>query len=127
MRTEGAEDSRDLLSDRFATIAMYWLPIAVVVASGFFSISNGWRGAIWAAALITMGAGCILNAFRCGRVHCYATGPFFFIMAVIAVLCGLGITPVDARGWNAIALITLAGGIALYYLPERFFGRYRRR
>jgi hypothetical protein len=127
MRTDGADDSRDLLSDRFATIAIYWLPIAVLVASGFFPIGNAWRTGIWAVALTTMGMGCVFNALRCGRVHCYATGPFFLLMAGAAVLYGLGIVPLGPRGWNTIALVTLVGGVALYYLPELFFGRYRPR
>jgi hypothetical protein len=127
MRTSGADDSHDLLSDRFATIAIYWLPIAVLIASGFFGISNAWRSAIWAVALIAMGVGCVFNALRCGRVHCYATGPFFLLIAAVAVLYGLGIAPLGPRGWNTIALVTLVGGVALYYLPELFFGRYRPR
>jgi hypothetical protein len=122
-----ADDSRDLLSDRLATIAVYWLPIAVLVSSGFFTVPNAWRAAIWAIALIAMGVGCIVNALRCGRVHCYATGPFFLLMAAAAVLYGLGVAPFGAHGWNAIGLVTLIGGVALYYLPEGLFGRYRRR
>ncbi len=127
MRPDGAGDSLDLLSDRFATIAIYWFPIAVLIASGFFAIGNAWRSAIWAIALVTMGGGCVVNALRCGRVHCYATGPFFLLMAAVAVLYALGVVPLGPRGWNTIALVTLVGGVALYYLPELFFGRYRPR
>jgi hypothetical protein len=127
MRPGGADASRDFLSDRFATIAIYWLPVAVLVVSGFFGMGNAWRGAIWAAALTTMGAGCVVNAVRCGRIHCYATGPFFLAMAVVAVLYGFGIVRLGAHGWNGIALVALIGGVALYYLPELLFGTYRRR
>ena len=127
MGHDGTARSRDLLLDRWATIAIYWLPIAVLIASGFFRLSDGWRSAIWAAALITMGLGCLVNALRCGRVHCYATGPFFLLMAVVAILYGLGIAPLGPRGWNTIAGVTLVGGVALYYLPEVFLGRYRPR
>ena len=114
----------DLLAGLFATIAIYCLPIAVLVASGFFSVGNEARTRMWAVALITMGVGCPVNALRCGRVHCYAAGPFFLLMAGVAVLYGLGIAPLGARGWNTIALVTLTGGIALYYLPELCYGRY---
>lgn len=120
-------DSRDLLADRFATIAIYWLPIGLLIASGFFRISDAWRSAIWAAAFGVMGFGCSLNALRCGRVHCYATGPFFLIVAVVAVLYGLKVVPLGAHGWSTISIVALAGGIALYYIPEMLFGRYRRR
>jgi hypothetical protein len=123
----GAVPSRDLLSDRFATIAIYWLPIGILVVSGFFRMSDGWRGVIWAAALAVMGFGCSINALRCGRVHCYATGPFFLIMAAVAVLYALKVVSLGAHGWSTISIVTLAGGIALYYVPEILFGRYRRR
>ena len=124
---DGAGNSRDLLSDRWATIAIYGLPIAVLVASGFFRISDVWRSVVWVAALTTMGIGCLVNALRCGRVHCYATGPFFLLVAAVTILYGFGIVRLGARGWNTIAIVTLVGGIALYYLPEVFFGSYRRR
>lgn len=120
-------DSRDLLSDRLATIAIYWLPIGVLIASGFLRIGDAWRGAIWGAAFGVMGIGCLINARRCGRVHCYAMGPFFLSTAVVAVLYGLEIAPLGAHGWSIISIVALAGGIALYYVPEMLFGRYRRR
>lgn len=123
MPADGVHESRDLLSDRLATIAIYWLPIAVILASGFFDIGNAWRAAIWAVALVTMGFGCVVNALRCGRVNCYATGSFFLLVAAVAVLYGLRIAPLGPRGWNTIGLVTLIGGVALYYLPEVFFGR----
>lgn len=127
MRTDGADDSRDLLSDRLATFAIYGLPAIVLVVIGFVNVGNTWRTAVWAVALATMGVGCVVNALRCGRVHCYATGPFFLVMAVVAVLFGLGVAPFGALNWNEIALAALTGGVALYYLPELVFGRYRQR
>jgi hypothetical protein len=107
------------------TFAVYGLPIIVVAIAGFLPMSNAARGAVWAAALVTMGAGCVVNALRCGRVHCYATGPFFLLMAAVAVFYGLGMVPLGPRGWNTIALVTLIGGVTLYYLPEALFGKYR--
>lgn len=126
MRHE-ANDSRDLLSDRFAAIAIYCLPIGVLIISGFFRISDAWRSATWAGALAVMGIGCPINAFRCGRVHCYATGPFFLALAAVAILCALRVAPLGVHGWSTISIVALAGGIALYYIPEILFGTYRRR
>ena len=117
--------SRDLLSNRHLTTFVYWIPALVLVASGFFEIGQGWRGAIWAAALTIMGVGCIVNALRCGRVHCYVTGPFLLVMAIVALLFGLGVFSFGQDGWNAIGLIVLIGFVLTYWLPERFFGRYR--
>jgi len=74
-----------------------------------------------------MGVACIVNALRCGRVHCYLTGPFFLVMAVIALSYGLGFLHLGGNGWNLLGLITLIGAIALWCLPEMSLGKYRQR
>jgi hypothetical protein len=91
------------------------------------SISSGWRTVVWTVALDTMGVACIVNALRCGRVHCYLTGPFFFLMALIALSYGLGMLHLGGNGWNLLGLMTLIGAIALWCLPEMLLGKYRER
>jgi membrane protein implicated in regulation of membrane protease activity len=81
---------------------------------------------VWTVALGTMGVACIVNALRCGRVHCYLTGPFFLLVALIALSYGLGMLHLGGNGWNLLGLIALIGAIALWYLPEMFLGRYRK-
>ena len=54
---------------------LYWLPAIAIVVAGAPAISNGWRTVVWTVALGIMGAACMVNALRCGRVHCYVTGP----------------------------------------------------
>lgn len=121
-----SNESRDLLGQRWAVVVIYGLPAAAIVASGLLEIPPVWRGALWAAALATMASGCISNALRCHRVHCYATGPFFLAMAIIALLYGLGALSLGQSGWNMLGAVALGGALVLYYLPERVFGRYRR-
>lgn len=119
--------SRDILSNGWIAGAVYWLPVLALVVSGFLDIDQFWRTMIWTAALITMGIGCIVNALRCGRVHCYLSGPFFLLMAILILVRGLGAAPIGDRGWNLIGLTALAGALILYFLPEMFLGRYWRR
>jgi hypothetical protein len=73
-----------------------------------------------------MGVACLANARRCGRVHCYATGPFFLILAGGSLLYGLGVMPLGSNGWNTLGLILLVGSIVLCCGSELLFGRYRR-
>jgi hypothetical protein len=118
--------SRDILSSPWPAFAWFWLPgiaIAITWNSGF---GSGWRTVVWTVALIILGAACIANAIRCGRIHCYLTGPFFLVMAVVTLLYGLGSAPSGARGWNVIGLTILLGAIALCCLPELFLGKYRK-
>ena len=105
---------------------LYWLPALAIVAVGPLAISSGWRAVVWTVALATMGMACIVNALRCGRVHCYLTGPFFILMALVALSYGLGVLHLGGKGWNLLGVITLIGTIALWCLPEMFLGRYRK-
>jgi len=118
---------RDILSSRLRVFLLYWLPAIAIVVAGAPAISNGWRTVVWTFALGTMGVACIVNALRCGRVHCYLTGPFFLLMALIALLYGLGMLHLGRNGWNLLGLMILIGAIALWCLPEMLLGKYRQR
>ena len=119
--------SRDILSSRLRVFLLYWLPAIAIVVAVVPAISSGWRTVVWTVALGTMGVACIVNALRCGRVHCYLTGPFFLLMALIALSYGLGMLHLGGNGWNLLGLMTLIGAIALWCLPEMFLGKYRKR
>ncbi|MGB6985938.1 MAG: hypothetical protein WBD74_08225 [Candidatus Aquilonibacter sp.] len=116
----------DMLGSRWLAFATFWLQPLVLVASGFLNPSHGWKTGIWVGALAVMGAGCVVNGLRCGRMHCYFTGPFFLIMAVVALAYGLSPAAANPGGWNAIAAVVLGGAIILYAVPERIFGKYRK-
>ena len=119
-------ESRDILSSRRRVFVLYWLPAIAIVVAGAPAISNGWRTVVWVVALAIMGAACIVNALRCGRVHCYITGPFFLLMALAALFYGFGILHFGGNGWNLLGLIGLIGTIACWYVPEMFLGKYRK-
>jgi hypothetical protein len=119
-------ESRDILSSRSRVFILYWGPAIAIVVVAPLAISSGWRAFVWTVALATMGMACVVNALRCGRVHCFLTGPFFFLMALVALSYSLGILHLGGNGWNLLGLITLIGAIALWCLPEMFLGRYRK-
>jgi hypothetical protein len=98
-----------------------------MIVAGNSVFNNVWRTAVWAIALATMGTACVANAFRCGRTHCYLTGPFFLLMTLVTLLYGLGVIQLGRNGWNLIALTTVLGAIALSCLPEIVLGKYRSR
>ncbi len=55
--------------------ALAWvLPVAAMVAAVFAPAPI--RTVIWVVSLVWMGTACLANASRCGRLHCYFTGPF---------------------------------------------------
>lgn len=124
--TETHCDSRDILSSRSLVFALFCLPVIAIAIAGSANIGDFWRTVVWTAGLSTMGAACIANAARCGRVHCYITGPFLLAMAVITLLYGFGVVPLGANRWNLISLTVLVGAVGLCCLPELFLGRYRK-
>lgn len=80
---------------------------------------------VWPSVLTFMGVACLLNARRCGRMHCYFTGPFFLMLALVGLLYGLDLVSLGARGWSTLSIVLVVGGFALICVPEWLLGRYR--
>lgn len=99
------------------------IPIAILLVSP--KIGARYLVILWPVLLTFMGAACLLNARRCKRTHCYVTGPFFLALAGIALLYGLGVLPLGAKGWSTLSLALVVGSVALCYGSEWIFGRYR--
>src|SRR5216684_531111 len=104
---------------------LLWGAPWVAFALGF-SEPPGLRTVLWATSLAVMGVACLLNASRCGRVHCRFTGPFFILGALTSLGYGLGLLPLGPFGWSWIGLRTIIGAIAFTWVPELFLGQYRR-
>jgi hypothetical protein len=103
---------------------MLWgVPISILLAAS--GLAERYLVVIRPSVLTFMGVACLANARRCGRVHCSGTGPFFLILAVIALLYGLGAIPLGSNGWNTLGLILLVGSIVLCCGSELLFERYR--
>ena len=117
--------SRDILASWPRTILLFCLPVAAIVLTASSGTSEALRTAVWMTACLTIGASCLVNAARCGRVHCYFTGPFFLVMGLVTLLYGVGVLPLGQHGWSAISVALLAGGIVFGCLPELFLGKYR--
>lgn len=102
---------------------MFGIPAAVLLISP--TIGTRYLIIVWPALLTFMGAACLLNARRCGRIHCYVTGPFFLILAGAALLHRIGILPLGPRGWSTLSASFAIGGVVLCCVPEMLLGRYR--
>ncbi|MGH8132290.1 MAG: hypothetical protein ACRETP_03520 [Steroidobacteraceae bacterium] len=96
------------------------IPVAILVIS-----PERYLVIVWPTALTFMGVACLLNARRCGRIHCYATGPFFLLLAILGLLYGIGVLPLGARGWTTLSIALVIGSAVLICVPEWVFGRYR--
>ena len=89
--------SRDLVKKPAAAWLLWGLPIAIILITGNVA-SAGWILTVaWTASLVTMGVACLVNARGCGRTHCYFTGPFFLLMAIMSLLHGLHVVSLGPR------------------------------
>jgi hypothetical protein len=123
--TEGqGAAKRDFVNNRLANFLLWKAPALVMVATGFIEVGMTARGVVWAACLATFGGGCIANALRCGRLHCYLTGPFFLLMSLVSLLHGLRVISLGPLGWLWIGMVTIVGALTLTYFPERIWGPY---
>lgn len=100
-------------------LLLWCLPILALVVGGSWSSMRPW---LWIPALLVMGIACLANAARCGRVHCYFTGPLYLLAAAYVVLAEFHLVPMNPnRFLGAVLLLTL-----LAYLAEFPLGKYRK-
>ena len=102
---------------------MAWgLPTALLIVGIFMPAPI--RTAVWAGSLVWMGVACVANAARCGRTHCYLTGPFFLAMAAVTVAHGTGMISLGSQGWLWIGAAIAVGTVVLWIVSERLFGKF---
>ena len=117
-RADWASDGR--------TLALFWgVPFAAMLASGLLLGATP-RAVIWVSMLLVMSVACLVNARRCGRVHCRFTGPFLLLMAVLVAGFAAGALPLGAHGWAYLGGGTLLGFAALWWGSELAWGAFGR-
>ncbi len=77
-----------------------------------FVIGATWTSArpfLWIPSLAVAGSACLVNASRCGRLHCFLTGPLFLLGAIATLLDASRFVAID---WHWIlAGVTLGAGL----------------
>ena len=117
---------RDWISSSRSYMIAWGLP-AMLLVGGAFLIDLSVRTVIWAISLAWMGVACLMNAARCGRMHCYFTGPFFLFMAVAVLLHGFQVIWLGTDGWKWLGVMIVAGAAVLWWGPESIWGKFARR
>lgn len=111
-------EPRDFTVQRWSQVLWAVSPLAFIAGWLLPSL----RAVLWSSGLILAGGLCVANAARCGRLHCYITGPLFLIGALLSGLRGFGLLN---WSWNSIGTFMLVG-LAVAYLPECLAGKYVR-
>jgi hypothetical protein len=96
----------------------WWcLPLGVGFTANFFALPARGIALIWVILFVWMGAGCVLNARRCHRLHCYISGPAFLLGAAILGLSAAGLLALGPHALNNIVGATLVVAL-LSFIPE---------
>ena len=112
----------DWVANRKSYVVLWVLPKIAIVGAMFALTTFG--PAIWIAALVAMGAACLANSRRCGRVHCRYTGPYYLALTVPVLLFGAGILKPDAYVWLVLFVLSILGGHAITWVTETSQGPY---
>jgi hypothetical protein len=79
---------------------------------------------VWAAVLGWMGVGCLLNARRCHRLHCYFSAPILLLGGLAVSLIGFDAVTLGPHALNNAISFTLVLAL-LSFVPEMIWGKYR--
>ena len=109
----------DLVSQKRG-ILVWCLPTVALFVGLAWRDKFAW---FWIPSFLIMGIGCLVNARRCSRLHCYFTGPVFVVAAIYVALAAANILPMSPGTF----LVTVLAIAILACLAEVPFGRYRKR
>ena len=80
------------LARGWSAVLLWGVPVIALVVGSYFPRA---RLVLWLPALLVMGVACLRNAARCGRVHCYMTGPLSLLAAVYVTLSAFHLVPMQ--------------------------------
>jgi len=89
------------------------LPLMPAVETGLFITSFAW-----------IGIACLVNAMQCSRVHCWFTGPWCLLTALLLLADVLAIPGTRQLSFSLIVNVGGAGTVVLWLVPELALGRY---
>jgi hypothetical protein len=106
------------------SFCLWWgLPIAIGALVGFLHVPFRIGAGICAVLFLWMATGCLLNAIRCHRLHCYISGPLFLLGAAFAGLVASGAIVVRTQMFgNAVSAVLVLA--LLSFVPEMVWKRY---
>ncbi len=115
--------NNDLVSSRWSLLL--WQVPMVLLLIGAFSGELA-HTVLWTVGFAVSGVSCVVNARRCGRRHCFYTGPLYLGAAAASVFYGIHVLPLGSNGWDWILGIAAAGTLFARLL-EGMLGKYAER
>lgn len=117
MRGAGCREG-DLTAGRPA-LWLWRVPWMLVLVGALWPAGRYW---LWIPAFLVAGSACVANARRCGRLHCFATGPLY--LGATAYLALHLVLPARVPFAPGTFLVVVVGASLTAQVAERWLGRY---
>lgn len=114
----------DFVANKKTYFLAWGAPVLILLLSWPIAMSPWLQGLVWATALAWMGGACLWNARRCGRWHCFFTGPFFLLDAIASLAIGFAWVLPGWLDFTTLGLILLIGTPVLHVVPDALGGTY---
>src|SRR5215472_6260196 len=115
--------NKDFVRQPVSFVFWWGLPIAIGVAADILHLPFQLGAALCAFLFLWMATGCIINAMRCHRLHCYISGPVFLLGAMFAASAALGFFAISPRLFQTVVGAALILAL-LSFVPEFVWKRY---
>lgn len=133
MNERATGKGKDLSGARWTAWLLWGVPAVLLVGTGSIglssvgtsSIGNIIHTVVWTVCFAVAGVACLVNARRCGRLHCFYTGPLYLLVALASLLYGMGVLSLGHEGWNWIVGTAAVGTLLAIHGLERLLGKYR--
>ncbi|MGH9351289.1 MAG: hypothetical protein ACRD2G_03880 [Terriglobia bacterium] len=99
-------------------VFLWYLPTAALLVGLTLPSARVW---LWIPSFLVMGIACLANAARCGRWHCYFTGPVFLLAAAYVAVATLRIVPM----FPSVLLVVVLLLVMVAYVAEIPLGKFR--
>lgn len=113
--------TNDWFRQPVAALLWWCLPLCLGFSLNFLAVPPRSAALVWTVLLVWMGVGCVLNARRCHRLHCYISGPVFLLGAVATGLLAAAST--QGRLNNIVSVVLVLA--LLSFAPEIVWTRYK--
>jgi hypothetical protein len=81
--------TNDWVANKSRFFAAWGSPTVIMLVTWLMQLTPQLTGILWMSALSWMGIACLRNARQCGRMHCFFSGPYFLLSAVLALATGM--------------------------------------
>lgn len=123
--SKSADAGQDYSRKAIPFIFAWGIPIAILVSVNF--VQSYWPSSLVLTMVVGayswMGFACLINAWRCGRLHCYFTGPIFLIGALLIALVGFDLVTLGNVRVHHISYAVIGLALSTFAL-EWIWGKY---